>query len=421
MIQLQTYQEACVRHHVVRDAEAKLQKAGLVPVELWRSITDSKFDPAIDSFGEALRLTMPLHATPLVRSMSGVAAAFVMRASADLYAPHVDPMKAAREVWRAFDERHKMANNVEEGYGCDRTASWELAREVAGSVDSRKVQAIAQLAGRMYKAMQGVRKDPTNDPHEVTGVKLGDELERLVGEEIAALSTPGLDDIAAIRILEKRALQFKLKGKMTKSRGPLVICIDESGSMHDDGYAGRNTWAKACAVAMTRVAHEGGRMVKIVHFGSSTVVHRCAPDDARAVLDMSRHFLSGGTDIARALYVAAQEVGNLAQEGFVGADIVMITDGEDNSHPQQEKILSLVQGQGVRLWTVAIECDISGGCRCGQCQGRPAPLARRASELVRVGQTDRADLVAALKGAAQNTVNSADVASAEAAKNLDLN
>jgi hypothetical protein len=412
---MQTYKDAMTRHVAAREAEEIFRKKGFKADALWQAIVDVNEDPKEDSFAEAVKLAMPTDAIPIVRTLSGVAAAFVMRAAADLYDGKRDFMKLAREVWRAFEERQKLANNVEEGYGCDKAVSWELARDISDSPEPHRVNEIAKLAGRMYEVLSGVRKVPTNDPHEVKGVKLGDEIERLVSEEIAALSTPGLDDMAAIRILEKRAMQFRLTGKQAKSRGPLVICIDESGSMHDDGYAGRNTWAKACAVAMTRVAHDGDRMVKVVHFGTSCVAQELAPGDAKAVLDMSRHFLSGGTDIARALYVAAQEVGNLAQAGHVGADIVMITDGEDYSHPQQEKILALVQAQGVRLWTVAIECDISGKCNCGECKNKPAPLARRASELVRVGATDRADLVAALRSAADNTVSEEEVAAADEA------
>lgn len=409
---MQTFEDALPLHLTLREAVKDLKKKQLDPKPLWNAIMDPQDDPADDSFAEALRLTMPGDSIPVVRTLAGVAAAFVLRASADIYDANArDLMKVGRDVWRAFEERRALAELIEHGYGCDKSASWECAREMASNPDVQVVRAIADMAGRMYEVLSGVRKIPTDDPHEVKGVTMGGDLERLVGEELAALGTPGLDDLAAIRILEKRATQYRYKGKMAKSRGPLVICIDESGSMQDDGYAGRNTWAKACAVAMTRVAHEGDRMVKIVHFATSCVVSQCAPGDAKAVLDMSRHFLDGGTDIADALYNAAREVGNLAMSGHVGADIVMITDGCDNSEAAQEKILGLVQAQGVRLWTVAIECEVPASM----------PLRKRASEYVRVGATDRADLMEALRGVANNVVSDEEVAAAEQVRIAAMN
>lgn len=408
---MQTFDSAKLLHLTLREAARDLKKKSVEPEPVWNAIMDPEDDPADDTFAEALRLTMPADSIPIVRTLSGVAAAFVMHAAAAIYEPNRDLMKLARDVWKAFEERRALAELIQHGYGCDKAASWECAREMAESQDVEIVRSIADMAGRMYEVLSGVRKIPTDDPHEVKGVTVGGDIERLVGEEISALSTPGLSDLAAIRILEKRATQYKYKGKMAKSRGPLVICIDESGSMADDGYAGRNTWAKSCAVAMTRVAHEGDRMVKVVHFATSCVVTECAPGDAKAVLDMSRHFLDGGTDIADALYNAAREVGNLAMSGHVGADIVMITDGVDNSGVAQEKILGLVQAQGVRLWTVAIECEIP----------LEMPLRKRASDYVRVGATDRAELMEALRGVANNEVSDEEVAAAEQARIAAMN
>ncbi len=132
----------------------------------------------------------------------------------------------------------------------------------------------------------------------------------------------------------------------------------------------------------------------VVHFGSATAVSPLVPGDSMAILNMTRHFLSGGTDIAKALSVGAREVGNLAQQGYVGADIVLITDGGDGNHKAIDTTLGLAQAQGVRLWTVLIEMQ----------PDQSSPIVRRASEVIRVGGTLRADMVAALGQAANNVV-----------------
>jgi hypothetical protein len=402
---MQTFELALHRHSSLHQAVQAFRTKGVTAVEpIWRALVDAADDPAADSYAEALRLTMPGDWIPVVRAESGVAAVFLMEAAAQAYEPKRDFFIAARAAWKAFEERAAKAQNIENGYGCDKSASWESARQVAGARDASMVDDIAKMAGRMYKVLHGVRTIDTDDPQQVKDVTLGGDVERLVASEIAQLATPGLDDAAAIRILEKRALQYKMKGRTAANRGPLVIMVDESNSMGDDGVGDRNSWAKACMVALIRVAHEGNRMVKVVHFGTSTVVTVCAPGDAQAVLDASRHFLDSGTDIARALLVGAKEVGNLALEGHIGADMVLITDGEDRADAAQEKVLALVQAQGVRLWTVVIECALR----------EESPLNKRASAVVRVGRTDRADLVEALRGAADNTVTPSEQQAAEA-------
>lgn len=406
------YKEALSRHGVVRDASNKFkQKQCDIAGDVWSAIVDVNFDPPPQSFAEALLNQMPFDAVPVVRTEAGVSAAFVLDAAADIIVKDRDYIAQAKAVWKKFEERAALANNVQEGYGCDKSASWELAREVASRPDAKVVEEIAKLAGRMYKVLQGARKVPTNDPHEVKNIEVGGDIERLTAEELTQLGTPGLSDLAAIRLLEKRSQQYQMKGKMAASRGPLVIALDESGSMHDDGYANRNSWAKAAALALARVAHDGGRMVKVVHFAHVTAVTKCAPGDPRALLDMTRHFFSGGTDIALALTIAAREVGNLALEGFIGADIVIVTDGEDGSHAAQDKVLGLMQAQGVRLWTVLIECDVQ----------EKAPLRARAQEVIRVGATDRADVIAGLRGAGDNVVTDDEKAADDARKRAAMN
>ncbi len=144
-------------------------------------------------------------------------------------------------------------------------------------------------------------------------------------------------------------------------------------------------------------------MVSVVHFATGTDVTKLPPGDHRAILNMTRHFLNGGTDIAKALAVGADEVGNLAAQGFVGADIVLITDGEDYNYKAMDVTLGLAQAQGVRLWTVVIECNVD----------KKSPIISRASEVIRVGGTRRADMVAQLRNAAQNIVSQEEQAAAD--------
>jgi uncharacterized protein with von Willebrand factor type A (vWA) domain len=125
-------------------------------------------------------------------------------------------------------------------------------------------------------------------------------------------------------------------------------------------YGGRNTWAKACAVALTRIAWQENRAVVCVHFGTSVEVQVVPKDDFHAMFEMARSFMSGGTNFGIALKAGMAEVGDLAANGHVGADILLITDGEEHDYPEHTRMIDAMDVQGIKLWTVAIGVDISG-------------------------------------------------------------
>jgi Mg-chelatase subunit ChlD len=407
-----TFDKAKFRHKTCEAAALEFGKRGEIDEGslVWEALVTAD-DIPLDTFAEAVRMTMPIDAIPIVRATSGVSASFAFECMAAHYQTTGDFYAMAKAGWLEFEARRKVANTLQEGYGCDASASWELARDISQVRDKARVEEIARMAGRMYKAMSGARKAPTDEPHEVVGVRVGGEVERLVASEITQLFDPDMSDAAAIRILEQQSQQYKMRGKTAVSRGPLVILLDESASMHDDGMGDRNSWAKACALALTRVAHEGNRMVSVVHFSSATAITALPPGDHRAILHMTRHFLSGGTDIAKALAVGFAQVGDLAANGHIGADIVLVTDGEDRNYKSMDYTLGMAQAQGVRLWTVGIECQIDP----------ESPIVKRASDVIRVGGTDRADVVAGLQRAAMNTVSEEDRKAHEARQKSLLN
>ena len=394
------------------------QECGLVDggEEIWIAITTPNLVTQ-GSFAEALKLTMPADLLPVVRAQSGVAAGYVFCcAIANLPKNTGDPQEvlaAARTVWKMVEERQTLSERLDDGFGCDLSPSWELARELSNiddAGDRQRIEEIARMAGQMYQVLDCGPTTETNDPHEVKNVKTSGDIERLVESEVAQLFTEGLETAAAVKIIEEKALAYQLKGKQQLSRGPLVIMVDESGSMNDDGVGKRNSWAKAACVALTRVAHDGGRHVVVVHYSTTSVPRDLVPGDHFQMLEMAKHFMDGGTYIAGALERGLAQVGELEKKGLIGADLILITDGEDGDHARQEPHLLEAAKRGVRLWTVAIEC-------------RPdpkSPIVKYAEKVIRVGATKRADDVADLRDAAINTVSASDFARAQQrARELD--
>lgn len=349
--------------------------------ELWDGLSKPQTELDEDNLktcmAMAVSLTIPSEYVPIVRRADGVATAFayceILKGLITLDAKGLKDDYAVRQVmtaaWERFTERVQAANEVQEGFGCDSSQSWHTLRDIAKEPDSQhlleKMRAIARLAGLMYQSFNYHRKMmPNDDPQEVRGATMGGDLSRVSSTELALLADEELADMQAMKFFQKKAVIQDMEGVEEVSRGPMVLVCDESGSMNDDGtwgysgkrFAGRNTWAKACMVALTRIAWQENRPVAAVHFGTATVVQAVPKDDTRAMFEMARSFLSGGTCFGAALKRARKLIGDNAD--YKGADIVLITDGEDPDHTFHNREIDHMDAVEIQLWTVAIGFEI---------------------------------------------------------------
>lgn len=301
--------------------------------------------------------------------------------------PH-EARQIAHEGWAEFLQLAEQAGHLQHGLGGDLSAAWPVFKEFSNaSIDKEKIRRIAEMAGRMLKLLKGAKAQRVEGvPEEVVGVEFGGDIAALIPQEYAlwAAGVPTRTELA-MRLSEDRAVQLQREGKEVKGRGPLVVALDESGSMSDF----RDEWSKAAMTALTRMAWEDRRPVKIVHFSTATKVHELKPGDHRGLLRAQATFLDGGTDIGVAMSVAAEEVADWAKQGITGADVVLISDGGDAGGRIAQALDSMERSK-TRLFSIAIDVPFRG------------PLKDRAAEYVFLnGQDDMSDAskVAGVAGA----------------------
>jgi len=379
-----TYQEARRAHAMVERSVNEFVESGneeTTPADVWSALVGSDVSGIV---GEAIKWTVPAEIIPLLHRSDSLPAAFAFGSMLDALdcvdvSNDLQVRQAIRQGWKSFEERRLQANHVEEGFGQDESMSWHTLRDIvegAGGESIRdKMMWIAQLAGRMFDALEYSRKRvESEDPQEIKSTTIGGDVPRLLPSELAKMSNGRTADVTSMKVLKKQAQQFRMKGERSKSRGPLVIALDESGSMHDAvvGARGRNCWAKACAIALTRVAWNENRPVRVVHFAQGCVVQDIPRDDHDALWEMARSFLSGGTDFTSAFEKSREVVGDLESQGFKGADIVLVSDGVDRNHEGHDREIDRMDEDGVQLWTVAI----------GESIGPTAPVRARAEKYV---------------------------------------
>jgi uncharacterized protein with von Willebrand factor type A (vWA) domain len=187
-----------------------------------------------------------------------------------------------------------------------------------------RLRRIALLAGRFKRIAAAKRRQKVrHGADEIADVEQGGDLARLLPAELARFAHPRLR-LAGLRdLVERQCLQYRLTGIETLGKGPLVVCIDKSGSM--DGNP--DIWATAVALALLDVAQRERRAFALLGFDDAVKYESFVPIGGELPERALFAECGGGTDVAtaleRALAIIEQHPGALKK-----ADAVLITDGE---------------------------------------------------------------------------------------------
>lgn len=177
--------------------------------------------------------------------------------------------------------------------------------------------------------------DP-NSREEIVGVRLGRDLEHALPSELALLADPETSVLFDMKYIESRLMCFDMRGmqlvgeqhecvaeqrtsEMDKM-GPMVICLDTSGSMH--GMP--ETIAKALALYMATKAREQKRDCYLINFSTSIETLDLGMENGmEALMRFLKMSFHGGTDVAPALQHALD---TMRRDQYAKADLLVISD-----------------------------------------------------------------------------------------------
>jgi uncharacterized protein with von Willebrand factor type A (vWA) domain len=247
--------------------------------------------------------------------------------------------RVAGVVATSLDEEEELARSFTDAVGARGPAS--AAERVALAdrlLASEKLRKLAALAGAFRREALAVRKRRIRrSPAELHRVGRGAELSRLLPAELSRLGHPAgrLDFLR--RLAERDLAEYELLGAGRGGRGPLVVCVDNSGSMTGP----RELWAKAVTLALLEIARRQNRRAEAILFSSQDAPlsrfsllskrHHGAGGrrtvDLPEVLDFASAPPRGGTDFEKPLGAALDL---LETVDLQGGDVVFVTDGEAN-------------------------------------------------------------------------------------------
>ena len=209
-----------------------------------------------------------------------------------------------------------------------------LARAMQGNAQIRE---LARKMGRAYISEQRKRQTriPQASRSEVHGTHRSDDVMRLLPSELLNLEDEALENLFYARLLEKQLQTYELQGTtlipgetteaQRKRTGPVVACLDTSGSMGGEPLLK----AKALLLAIANILRQEGRSLHVLLFGDSGQIHEFAMADAQNAAGLL-HFLQqgfgGGTDFEAPLARAMQLIEQ--QPAYEKADALMISDGD---------------------------------------------------------------------------------------------
>jgi uncharacterized protein with von Willebrand factor type A (vWA) domain len=158
----------------------------------------------------------------------------------------------------------------------------------------------------------------------IKSIITGDKLEKILPSELMLLNHPVTKTDFYKRFLESSLFQYEMDSLERKGRGPIIVCVDVSGSMDGD----REVYSKAFAVALLDIAQMQRRNYCYISFEScivTTFVQEKGYLDPARIVEICQEGTRGGTAYQPPLEKALEMI---KDSRFKGADIVFATDGD---------------------------------------------------------------------------------------------
>jgi uncharacterized protein with von Willebrand factor type A (vWA) domain len=210
-------------------------------------------------------------------------------------------------------------------------------------------QALCELLGKvrqieLSEKIERVRVNQTRQVHlpdinsreEIIGIRLGRDLEHVLPSEKALLADEETEVLFDLKFVESRLMCFDMQGiqavqetieieqesqiEEEEKQGPMVICVDTSGSMR--GMP--ETIAKAVALFISAKAREQKRPCYLINFSTGIQTLELSDDMGMvALIDFLKMSFHGGTDVAPALQHALEV---MERDEYQKSDLLIISD-----------------------------------------------------------------------------------------------
>lgn len=214
---------------------------------------------------------------------------------------------------------------------------------------NKEIMELCNLLGKMKKYNKELIKEKIsrtikydikvpdkNSNEEISGIKLGKSIEYLLPNELALLNDSELEELFDLKYVEEKLMLFDydsyinieqekkleefIESEKDEEKGPIIICVDTSGSM--SGAPERI--AKAIAFCISSKAISENRPCLLINFSTSIeVVEFNKFNLFTDILNFLKKSFNGGTDLIPALKYSLDKI---ESEKFQKADVLILSD-----------------------------------------------------------------------------------------------
>lgn len=292
-----------IPEHALEREKLEEQKSGL---ESGKAGLDAEDPLNAQVDAELERISSELEKLPETTEEDGQAVRVAVRQACEQAAEQAEQMQGVLGAWG-------------KGPGSPAAVDGKTAALLANKLSGKAFQKFLEMVGRALRAASAIQSSKLEKvPHELCGIELGKNPLKALPQELALLNHPKFKLSFYRKASEGALLSRKMKGNEKSKKGPIVVALDESGSMADCIAI-----AKAIAVACFWVAKKQKRGFALVRFSSQAkTVEKLEPKDLPALLS---EFMSGGTEFLPAFREIVRVIEK--EKGKKNADVVFISDG----------------------------------------------------------------------------------------------
>lgn len=270
--------------------------------------------------------------------------------------------KALKSAQQDVDDLEDMESSLGAGLGQGgqgKLNTEAVAKRFQKVRNNHRLRNIINKAGRYRRFAQGRQRQKTSHGYEdMIGIKLDDSVDHLLDEELACLLDDDLELDTLRRIAERETLAHEYKGSEKVGLGPIIVCVDESGSMGGDPIE----QAKAFALSMYWIAQHQKRFCCLIGYSGGTegtvLVIPPGKKKEEELLEWLGHFFSGGTTMDVPLSELPNKYWTMIGAPKGKTDLILITDAIVHiPTPIRDAFLAWKKKEKVRTITLLI-----GGC-----------------------------------------------------------
>ncbi|MHA1268944.1 MAG: VWA domain-containing protein [Candidatus Helarchaeota archaeon] len=213
----------------------------------------------------------------------------------------------------------------------------------------KDLQKLAEMLGRLHESETELEEDEIEvekiyysqkidyaQKSEIISIHESDDIQYCIPQELVLLGSPESEFLFYLKFAEKKLLTYQLIDRLNiakkryekqldwvhvNKKGPIIICVDTSGSMHGTP----ETIAKTLCFAILRIALLENRRCFLISFSTSikTIELTDFNRSYNSLIQFLSHSFHGGTDATPALKEALIQI---KTKNYEKADVLMISD-----------------------------------------------------------------------------------------------